>query len=317
MVMILYQLPKRASISSKTGKFSVLFEYYRVLDKTFWHFGDWWKASYERVLHDRSSHGPNPCTAKTFPPMGQPPPEINMHILCSPMLSLYELAQVAVTCKFFWEVYRERCTLEEAWLEQSATSAFSNDVTHTLPRWLARLKQNRERVTPPQNAGARPIFDLAQGGQLPDERTLLSLRFAGLRTTVQGLLAAGQGAPVFWTLAAPKAASVSLVSHGRNLLTITYGTHKKLNIIIRPSSPAQVVPFLGLVHLACKHIAAAERRKVGLRGWQLPPRQLVRFVSQTNMNVSPWNNADTIGVDDQRALSVLHMWNRRFGSGIP
>eukprot|EP00884_Botryococcus_braunii_P002672 jgi/Botrbrau1/12405/Bobra.0229s0003.1 len=248
------------------------------------------------------------------------PPEIQRQILCTPILSLCELAQVAVTCKFFWEVYRERCAADEAWLAQSTTSAFGCSLTDALLRRLAcpqRKRKSAESRVPHRNI---QTFDLTHGGQMPDERTLASLRLAEFKTSVQGLLAAGQESSVSWLLVDSTEASVALYPEGSpdNILLITYATQQFLAAVIRPSSPTQVVPFLGLLHLACKHIAAVERRKAGLRGWQLPPRALARKVhlGRERREVSPWNNATTIN-DNQRALSVMHMWNRRFGSGIP
>eukprot|EP00884_Botryococcus_braunii_P006134 jgi/Botrbrau1/15521/Bobra.0225s0010.1 len=168
----------------------------------------------------------------------------------------------------------------------------------------------------------RPLTSL-RGDQLPDEHILLSLRYAaaGLQTWVQGLLATGPESAVVWVLLAPKEASGVLCQYSeQTVLKMLYATQKFLAAVIKPTSPAQVVPCLGLVHLACKHIAAAQSRKAGLRGWQLPPRALLRKVPPHGgaKEVSPWNSAGTVGVQDQRALSVLHMWNRRlFGSGIP
>eukprot|EP00884_Botryococcus_braunii_P012631 jgi/Botrbrau1/21369/Bobra.0449s0001.1 len=249
------------------------------------------------------------------------PPEIQRQILYSPVLSLCDLAQVAVTCKFFWEVYSERSAVDEAWLVQSTTSAFGDGVTDTLLCWLARQQRKRKSAVTPLHHSEIQMFDLTQGEQLPDEPTLLALRVAGLKTPVQGLLATGKESSVSWLLAGRKQAIVALSGEGLPdiLLQISYATQQYLVATIGPSSPAQVVPCLGLVHLACKHIAAAESRKAGLRGWQLPTRELLRKVPPHGgpKEVSPWNNAGTVRVDDQRALSVLHMWNRRSGSGIP
>eukprot|EP00884_Botryococcus_braunii_P006135 jgi/Botrbrau1/15522/Bobra.0225s0011.1 len=249
--------------------------------------------------------------------------EIQRRILYSPVLSLCELAQLAVTCKLFWEVYRERCAADEGWLVQSATSAFGCGLTDALLRRLARLQRKRKSAEAPLEAllhdGDIRIFDLTQGEQLPDEHTLRSLRMAALITPVQGLLAAGQQSCASWLLADATEATVALKPEGLPLLLqISYATQQFLAAIVKPSSPTQMVPCLGLVHLACKHVAAAESRKAGLRGWQLPPRQLVRKVPvpRESKELSCWNNASTV-VDAQRALSVMHMWNRRFGSGIP
>eukprot|EP00884_Botryococcus_braunii_P017014 jgi/Botrbrau1/3997/Bobra.0016s0009.1 len=117
----------------------------------------------------------------------------------------------------------------------------------------------------------------------------------------------------------PMGVEGALVLDPNGLWIMDWRQRGPLICTIAPSTPAEEVACLGLVHLACKRVAEVLREFFlfelpGMPGTHPPSRR--RSAKRAGCRIS-WNEVDEAPEDARRALSVLHMWNRRVGSSVP
>lgn len=271
----------------------------------------------KQLMKDPTPATEFPAALAGFPP--ELPLELQRQLLEDKDLTLCDLARLAPTCKLFEESYLRQCAVEEKWLAGVATSVFGGDLVSTIVRFLT---SPRKMTWSAYNSNPRS-FNATLGGPLPTDAELFSKPVTSLLAPAWGLLAPGQKSALTWNFMNPAPGfatyRVQMEEAGTWGPVDIVCDNSSLRCSICVQSPAQVTPFLGLLNLICKGVVAAG---AGARAGQadlLPSndqRALTAslFIGEEKV---PWNSVGEIPRDAQRALSALHMWNRRFGNSLP
>jgi hypothetical protein len=241
------------------------------------------------------------------------PWELQKSVLVSHVLSLRDLAKLALLGKVFKEAYLERCAEEEQWLEHATFSVFGAQAVDPLVCWVSSLKWVFE--PPGLNLlpeGSPTVLRLSEGKAWPD------LRPALLKQTVlveqPACFLPGDPKQLIWHFASSwkcRRREIWLQEGTRILSIECHG--RQLSCCIYPRNPAHVLPCLGLVYLVCKKAAES----FGRRCIQVP-RQGWRF-SYVSVRGPEWHQKAEWHVDDapgvppyaKRAFTAISMrsWN--------